>query len=98
MNGTKTHECPEAAVGACDNPLAANKFGVALYPLCDEFRMFEHIGFSVDYARDYDLVLCQLDFFKDLPFVLVLWIRALERISRDIGPEHGLQNFPERDV
>lgn len=90
VNGTKTDERPEAAVGARDDPLAANKFGVALYPLRDQFRMFKHISFGIDYARDYDLVLRELDLFKDLPLVLVLRISALERISTDIGPEHRL--------
>jgi hypothetical protein len=32
MHGTKADECPEATVGACDDPLAANKTGVALDP------------------------------------------------------------------
>ena len=98
MNGTKTNESPETTIGARDDPLAANKFGVALYPLRDQFRMFKHIGFGVDYAGDYDLVGRQLDLFKNLPLVLVLRIRTLERISRDIGFEHRLQNFHKCDV
>src|ERR1700676_3915211 len=98
MNGTKTDERPETAVSAGDYPLTTDKVCVALNPLSDEFWMFKHIGFGVDYARDYDLVLRQLDLFKDLPLVLVLRVRALERIGRDISPEHRLQNFSERDV
>ena len=56
MNGTKTNESPETTIGARDDPLAANKFGVALYPLRDQFRMFKHIGFGVDYAGDYEVL------------------------------------------
>ena len=85
MNGAKAHKCPEAAIGAGDHSLAADKTGIALDPLGDELRVFEHIRFGVDDAGDDDLVGCELDLLEQRPFVLVLRVRALERKSHDIG-------------
>jgi len=59
MNGAKAHKCPEAAIGAGDHALAADKTGIALDPLGDELRVFEHICLGVDDAGDDDLVWAQ---------------------------------------
>jgi hypothetical protein len=85
MDGAKAHKCAEAAIGARHHALAADKTGIALDPLSDEFWMLEHVRLGVDDARDDDLIGRKLDLLEQRPFVFVLRVRALERIGRDVG-------------
>src|ERR1700751_3373557 len=69
MDGAKAHKCAEAAIGARHHALAADKTGIALDPLSDEFWMLEHVRLGLDDARDDDLIGRKLDLLEQRPFV-----------------------------
>src|SRR6516162_7170637 len=64
-------EGAKTAIGAGNDALAPDDVGEAADSLRDEFGMLDIIGRGVEDARDEDLVVGQLGFLPDRPFMLV---------------------------
>jgi hypothetical protein len=62
--------------------LTAHQGGIALDALGHEFRVLDKIGGRVNDARDDAFALRQFHLFKDIPFVLMAGVGALESDRR----------------
>ena len=71
-------EQAEAAVAACHYPLGPYDGGKACKPLGNQFGMFDKIGCRIEHAGNQDLVVRDVGFRPQLPFVSMAWIGGLE--------------------
>ena len=92
------HAAAEAAVGAGDDVLAADRAGKPHDPLGDQLRMLDQIGRVADHARQDHLAVRQLDVVPQLPFVLVAHVGRLERIALRLDLQHQADDVLERQV
>ena len=92
------HAPAEAAVGAGDDILAADRAGKPHDPLGHQLRMLDQIGRVADHARQDHLAVRQLDVVPQLPFVLVAHVGRLERIALRLDLQHQVDDVLERQV
>ena len=92
------HAAAEAAVGAGDDVLAADRAGEAHDALGDELRVLDQVGGVADHAGHQHLAVRQLDVLPHLPFVLVAHVGRLERIALRLDLQHQVDDVLERQV
>ena len=74
------HPAAEAAIGAGNNVLAANRVRVSEDPVGHELGVLDHVGGVADDARDKDFTVRQFDVAPDLVLVLVPDVAGFDRI------------------
>src|SRR6476469_6823009 len=71
----------EAAIGACDDVLAADYVGEPHDSVRHQLRMLQHVSSVADHARDDDLTIWQRCLLPHLPLVFVSRVASLDGIA-----------------
>ena len=87
------HASAEAAVGAGDDVLAADRAGEPHDPLGDQLRVLHQVGGMADDPRNEDLALGQPDLLEHVVLVLVARVRRLERIRSGLDLQDDGDNW-----
>ena len=94
------HERPlrKAAVGACDDTVAANELAEPHQTLSHEFGMLDDIGLMRDHAGNELAAFRQLHPFPHPPFVLVTRVGHLQEVTAGAHFEDEIGNVFELDI
>src|SRR5262249_49811039 len=87
-----------AAIGAGNDSLAADGFGVAQDAVSDGFWMLAHSRLVADHPRNHGLVRRDLHLLPNFPFVLVLGVCGLDRILARFHLEHEVDDVAKRQI
>src|SRR4249919_1809383 len=92
------HATTEAAIGACDDVLAADYVGEPHDSVRHQLRMLQHVSSVADHARDDDLTIWQRCLLPHLPLVFVSRVASLDGIALRLYLKQQIDHVLELDV